>query len=204
MLHNYTSMENNFQTIKMQSQNSLRWFTFKQTKKHLIALYMLILFFSFASFTNAQDVLLGLTSNGGPEGRGTAFSIKSNGTNFSITKAFADWGKNPNGDLIQGSDGDFYGMTFTGGTYTYGSIFKITSAGVVTILHQLNYATDGANPYGELTAGNDGNFYGMTSSGGTNGYGTIFKITPSGTFTVIRNLSSADGSNPHGHLVLCY
>src|SRR6478735_1447086 len=170
--------------------------------RHCIGLCVLTFFtLSFISL-KAQDVFLGLTSNGGPGGRGTAFSIKSNGTNFAITKAFADWGKTPNGDLFLNTDGDFYGMTYTGGTYTYGSIFKVTSAGVITILRQLNYATDGANPYGELTKGNDGNFYGMCSAGGTNGAGTIFKITPTGIFTVLRHLSSADGSNPHGHLVL--
>ena len=94
------------------------------------------------------------------------------------------WGKNPNGDLLQNTDGNFYGMTFTGGTYTYGCIFKVTPGGVIIVLHQLNFAADGANPYGELIKGSDGDFYGMTSSGGATGHGTIFKITPTGTFTV--------------------
>ena len=173
---------------------------------YLVPAHLLLLFiFSTLLITpaaKAQDVLAGLTSNGGTEGRGTAFSIQTNGTSFSIIKAFADWGKNPNGDLLQSTDGNFYGMTTYGGTYTYGSIFKVTAAGVITVLHQLNYATDGANPYGELITGADGNFYGMTSVGGTNGYGTIFKITPTGTFTVIKHLISADGTNPRGHLVI--
>ncbi len=162
-----------------------------------------ILVFTFLStLTKAQDILAGLTSNGGTEGRGTAFSIKTNGTNFSIIKAFADWGKNPWGDLLNGGDGFYYGLTSVGGTYGYGTIFKITPTGVITIMHQLNYATDGANPYGELIKGTDGNFYGCTSAGGTNGYGTIFKITPTGTFTIVRYLLSADGTNPRGHLVI--
>lgn len=201
MLFRYTLLHNRILTLKTQPQPTSKYFFIQSKVKYSVALFMSIFFFLSAQSLKAQDTFLGLTSNGGPDGRGTAFSIKNNGSNFSITHAFADWGKSPNGDLIQGSDGDFYGMTYTGGTYTYGSIFKTTSAGVITILHQLNYTTDGANPYGELTLGNDGNFYGMTSSGGTNGYGTIFKITPSGIFTVLRHLSSADGSNPHGHLV---
>ena len=134
-------------------------------------LFLFLIFF-WCSISKAQDIFLGLTSNGGPQGRGTAFSIKSNGTAFSIVKGFADWGKNPNGDLLQGDDGNFYGMTYTGGTYTYGTIFKVTPAGVITILRQLNAATEGANPYGELIKGGDGNFYGMTSYGGTNSYGS--------------------------------
>ena len=150
----------------------------------------------------AQDVLAGLTSNGGTEGRGTAFSIKTNGTSFSIIKAFADWGKTPFGDLLTGTDGNFYGMTTLGGTYTYGTIFKATPSGVITVLRNLNSTTDGANPYGELTKGADGNYYGLTSSGGTTGHGTIFKITPAGVFTVIRHLSFADGSGARGHLVI--
>src|SRR5690242_14517070 len=137
-------------------------------------------------FTNAQNVLVGLTSNGGPEGKGTAFSIKTNGTNFSVINGFVDWGKSPNGDLLLGNDGNFYGMTYTGGTYIYpGTIFKMTPAGAVTILRQLNSNPDGQYPYGELIKGADGNFYGMTSSGGTNTYGTIFKITPAGDYTVL-------------------
>src|SRR3954451_7099636 len=69
--------------------------------------------------SNAQNVLVGLTSNGGPQGRGTAFSVNTSGANFSVIKGFEDWGKAPNGDLLLGADGNFYGMTYTGGTYTY-------------------------------------------------------------------------------------
>ena len=55
---------------------------------------ILLLIFSLAiSFlADAQNVLVGLTSNGGPEGKGTAFSITTSGTNFSIIKGFADLG----------------------------------------------------------------------------------------------------------------
>ena len=69
------------------------------------AAVLLIMFLSLTSL-NAQDVLIGLTSNGGPEG-GTAFSIKSTGADFSIIKGFADWGKAPNGDLLADTDGSF-------------------------------------------------------------------------------------------------
>ena len=152
----------------------------------------------------AQDVFTGLTSNGGPEGKGTAFSIKSNGTGFSIIKGFADWGNTPNGDLFRNSDGNFYGMTSAGGTFNTnsGTIFKMTSSGVITVLRQLDYANDGGYPQGELIKGNDGNLYGMTNSGGTNTYGTIFRITTAGVYTVLRAFSYSDGANPYGHLVL--
>lgn len=165
------------------------------------AAVLLIMFLSLTSL-NAQDVLIGLTSNGGPEGGGTAFSIKSTGADFSIIKGFADWGKAPNGDLLADTDGSFYGMTNINGTYNGGAIFKMSSTGTITILKQFNSAADGASPYGELIKGTDGNFYGMTGAGGPNSYGTIFSLTPAGVYTVLRSFSYAsDGSNPKGHLV---
>ncbi len=151
---------------------------------------------------SAQTMLTGITSNGGPDGKGTGFTINTNGGGFSLIQSFADWGQTPNGSLLKGDDGYFYGMTNKGGTYNYGSIFKMSAAGGVTVLRELSYNTDGGYPDGELIRGADGLYYGMTVSGGLNGYGTIFKISASGAYTVIRNLSSADGANPHGHLTL--
>ena len=149
----------------------------------------------------SQDVLVGLTSNGGPDGKGTAFSIKSTGAEFKLIKGFPDWGKTPYENLLLGTDGNFYGMTSTGGTFNYGSIFKVTPAGVVTVLHQFNAPKDGGNPYGSLIKGYDNNFYGMTSVGGTDGGGTIFRLTAAGQFSVIRQLAGAsDGSAPSGSL----
>src|SRR3954465_3120727 len=119
----------------------IRLFTYVYTANFKRTFHFLSLtFFLFitTSIAQAQDVLVGLTSNGGPEGKGTAFSIKTNGTSFSIVKGFPDWGKNPNGDLVQGADGSFYGMTSRGGAFNeYGTIFKISAAGVVTVLRQL-------------------------------------------------------------------
>jgi uncharacterized repeat protein (TIGR03803 family) len=173
--------------------------------KHFFSVCNLTIVFFFMLImpaAKAQDVLTGLTSNGGPEGRGTAFSIKSNGTGFSIIKGFADWGRTPNGDLYRHSDGNFYGMTQRGGTYDAGTIFKMSSTGTITVLRSLDYANDGAYPYGELIKGNDGNLYGMTSSGGVSTSGTIFKITTSGVYTVVKNFNYSNGANAQGHLVL--
>ena len=159
-------------------------------------------FLCLTTVVQAQDVFTGLTSKGGPEGMGTVFSIKSNGTSFSIIKGFADWGNTQNGDLYRNSDKNFYGMSHWGGTYNAGTIFKITSAGAITLLRSLDYANDGAYPDGELIKGNDGNLWGMTGSGGVNTYGTIFKITTSGVFTVVYSFDYTHGANPLGHLVL--
>ncbi|QNF34660.1 putative Ig domain-containing protein [Adhaeribacter swui] len=150
----------------------------------------------------AQDELLGLTSVGGAQGAGTAFSIKSNGTNFNVQKTFTQSGYTPYDNLIKGPDGNFYGMTYQGGAYNDGTIFKMTSSGTITILLSLRSAETGSNPQGSLLLATDGNFYGMTYSGGTFGYGTVFKITPSGNFTLLRKFNGQiDGRYPQGSLV---
>src|SRR4051812_19878033 len=60
------------------------------------SLFLLLAIFIFStSIIKAQDVLMGLTSNGGPEGKGTAYSIKTDGKGFNVIKGFANWGENP-------------------------------------------------------------------------------------------------------------
>jgi uncharacterized repeat protein (TIGR03803 family) len=150
----------------------------------------------------AQEELIGLSSNGGQEGKGTAFSIMTNGTGFSIIKGFADWGAGPLGHLVRGADGNMYGTSYQGGTYGHGTIFKVTSAGVVTVLKHLNLSVDGGYPKGSLLLASDGNFYGTVSGGSPNNGGAIFRITPAGVYTIVRSLSiNTDGGRPAGSLI---
>jgi uncharacterized repeat protein (TIGR03803 family) len=53
-----------------------------------------------------------------------------------------------------------------------------------------------------LVQGRDGNFYGTTNSGGTDNYGTVFKITPSGALTTLDNFNGTDGYDSAGAMVL--
>src|SRR6202050_4031648 len=112
--------------------------------------------------------------------------------------------------LIQGEDGNFYGVTSKGGGDNYGTVFKITPAGTLTTLHSFS-GSDGANPAGTLVQGRGGYFYGMTYAGGRGSgsecadigsCGTIFRISSGGTFATLHNFDGTDGSNPYAGLAL--
>lgn len=113
-------------------------------------------------------------------------------------------GANPNA-LVPGANGLFYGTTQNGGTNGYGTIFQLQLAanGTPTNLYSFTGAGDGAFPVAGLVPGADGNFYGSASVGGTGGdWGTIFKITPGGTFSSIYSFTGvADGGFPYAELV---
>ncbi|MGA2369802.1 MAG: choice-of-anchor tandem repeat GloVer-containing protein, partial [Candidatus Korobacteraceae bacterium] len=146
------------------------------------------------------------TVGGGASGCGTVYRVTHSGTLTTLYK-FAGSpsdGCQPFGPLVQASDGNLYGTTYTGGSATYGMVFKVTTGGTETNLH--NFCTqsgcpDGANPQAGLVQGSDGNLYGETLYGGPNGYGSVFKITTSGTLTTLFSFNAADGSEPTGGLV---
>ncbi len=110
--------------------------------------------------------------------------------------------------LVKGLDGDFYGVD-SGSDI----IFKVTSAGVFTVLHRflidpVSGGVDGLGPVASLIVGNDGNFYGTTADGGTNNVGTVYKMTPDGTVTILHTSGEAynrtdspGGTQPYGSLV---
>jgi len=157
--------------------------------------------------------------NGCTLGCGTVFKITSTG-HFTLLHQFAGGGANPpegavpEGRLVQGSDGRFYGTTNSGGQvqafYNQGTIFAITSTGGFTTLHQfdnIHGVVDGVNPYAGLTQGKDGNFYGTTYFGGTDGVGTVFRVTRAGAVTILHSfkqpthLEFPDGAYPLAALV---
>jgi uncharacterized repeat protein (TIGR03803 family) len=158
--------------------------------------------------------LYGTTSDGGVNGSGNVFRITPAGTLTSLYDFCAQPnctdGQFPDSTLVMGPDGDFYGTTQNGGIYNlnYGTIFKISPTGVFTTLHSFN-VLDGVNPYGALLLASDGNLYGTTNQGGTctsgGGCGTVFSITPSGTFTTLYNfclqVGCPDGEFPVGGLI---
>jgi len=102
-------------------------------------------------------------------------------------------GKSPD-TLIQSADGNFYGTTSTGGNGNKagGTIFKITPAGQLTVLHTFVADQNGNYPNGafptSLVEGNDGFLYG-TAGGGPNGFGdgVAFKLSKAGAFQILHN-----------------
>jgi uncharacterized repeat protein (TIGR03803 family) len=116
--------------------------------------------------------------------------------------------EHPEADLVQGTDGNFYGTTKSGGAHApNGTVFKMTPAGMMTTppWHSFGGANSGSEPEAGLVQATDGNFYGTTFAGGTVGHnhGTIFKITPAGVLTTLFALSrsSTDGYYPRAGLV---
>jgi uncharacterized repeat protein (TIGR03803 family) len=145
-----------------------------------------------------SGALYGTTYNGGASSLGTVFSITTSGTQTLLHsfKGGTSDGANPTGGLTLGSDGNFYGTTQQGGTGAQGVIYKMTAAGVITILHNFNATTDGAFPWGPPILASDGNFYGTASGGGSLGNGIVYKITSSGTFTTIYKFDVTHGFAP--------
>jgi len=125
-------------------------------------------------------------------------AIASSATTFTTLLSFDGTnGADPEyGPLVQGFDGNFYGTTYEGGASGYGTVFKISPGGTLTTLYNFcsqPYCTDGAAPWAGLVLASNGNFYGTTSQGGANGWGTVFKITPGGTLTTLYSFCSQTG-----------
>jgi uncharacterized repeat protein (TIGR03803 family) len=187
----------------------------------------LITVYSFCALTNCADgavplggmvagadgYLYGTTSSGGYGGSGTVFTITPHGDlvtlyQFCSIKYCAD-GRMPNAPLLQGSDGSLYGTTVYGGATGYGTIFRMTTGGVLTTVY--NFCTGdchyGFYPSGGLTQGVDGNLYGTTASSVRGDGGTIFKFSPQGRLTMLHRFcfegrDCSDGARPETGVTL--
>ncbi len=193
--------------------------------------------------------LYGTTAYGGPYGAGTIFSLTTNGILTTFVSFNFTNGAYPMADLTQGTDGNIYGTTFGGGANDDGTVFQVTTNGVITTLVTFNN-TNGANPYGGVVQGLDGNFYGTTyqgrleygghrishdnqrpvddfgrffnwwkssrkpgssadrnfycttPSGEPFGLGSVFRVTPNGSLTILVLFENVDEGAPYGGLTL--
>jgi len=146
------------------------------------------------------------------------FKLETNST-FSLPYIFCQLkncsdGTSPNAVILDKS-GNIYGTTFYGGNAGCngcqtgdGVVFKLTTAGVETVLHTFTGGTsDGLNPFNRLRQDSKGNLYGITISGGKNNSGVLFKVPEAGgTYKILYNFCAAtncsDGHGPYGQVVL--
>jgi uncharacterized repeat protein (TIGR03803 family) len=155
--------------------------------------------------------LYGTTTSAGGGNKGTLYRLTLGApATFTLLHSFAGGttdGNEPEGSLVQGTDGNLYGVTVSGGTGELGTVFNISTVSPypVTLLHSFVGGTlDGSQPYAGLVQGTDGNFYGTTTAGGVKGDGTVFSINSTGTtFTLLHSFSTAttDGNQPYSGLV---
>jgi uncharacterized repeat protein (TIGR03803 family) len=139
---------------------------------------------------------------GGQYGPGIIYRVMPTGV-MSVVFAFAggSTGYYPTGRPIQASDGYLYGTTGWGGTYDSGVFYRLSLTGAYTVLHSFNSNVEGAQPWSSPIPASDGNLYGVTTVGGANGMGTVYKITTSGTLTLLHTFAGSDGNGPWGELI---
>ncbi len=150
--------------------------------------------------------LYGTTQIGGEFSEGLIFSINPNTNEFSEVYSLSlteGDGRNPFGRLIQTEMGMLLGTCSEGGQLGTGTIFSCTLDGTFTRLHSFNSGIDGGFVKTGLTDGEDGFFYGVAEFGGSNGFGTVYRISELGSYELIHALDfTEDGSNPVGALLL--
>ena len=127
--------------------------------------------------------LYGCTRQGGAFDSGAAYKMSADGAAFMVLHTFSDYnlgstdGSLPYGPLVFSTDGHLYGLTSVGGEIGIGTLFKITADGAKFFtLHDFSPAEGGGAQAG-LTLGRDGNLYGLSTNGGANKTGTIFRVT---------------------------
>jgi uncharacterized repeat protein (TIGR03803 family) len=160
--------------------------------------------------------LYGTTVYGGADGWGTVFELSPNGQGgwsetilYSFTGG-AD-GQQPATALTLDSHGNLFGTTPGPGSCSpyCGSAFELSPGGsgwTFILLHAFRGEKDGGEVAGGLTMDSAGDLYGTTLSGGSKGYGTVFRLTNSGSGWKLKTLHAfgynADGAGPKGTLVL--
>jgi len=161
--------------------------------------------------------LYGTTSEGGGKGQygpglncsdgcGIVYEITAAGQEkilYAFKGSQSGDGAAPFASLILDKQGNLYGTTYAGGTYGFGTIFKLTPGGQETVLYSFSGIPDAGNPVGSLLMDSKGNLFGTTSYGGRFDSGTVFELTASGKESVLYSFTGgADGAYPFDGLVM--
>jgi len=153
---------------------------------------------------DTEGILYG-TASGGGTGYGTVFKIDPSG-NFTVVHSFDGGtdGAYPCSELVRDASGNLYGTTAGGGT-GYGTVFKIDSSGNEAVLYRFT-SVDARGTWAGVVRDASGNLYGTLMSGGSQncflGCGTVYKIDPSGNYTVLHNFDRTDGAHPIASLMI--
>jgi uncharacterized repeat protein (TIGR03803 family) len=131
---------------------------------------------------------------------GTLFAMTRDGQVSTLHTFDGDDGVGPSGQLVQGQDGLWYGLTLGGGAFGHGTAFRMAADGSrFELLHSFGGPRDGSLPArGPLALAADGSFYGATSRGGAADAGTLFRMTPDGAVSTVHDFqgSPEDGADP--------
>jgi len=131
-------------------------------------------------------------------GCGTVFKLTPNGVETILHKfSCFDDGCYPAAGVILDRKGNLYGTTASNN----GNVFEITASGAFQVLHRFGGNGDGNQALGRLVRDDDGNLYGTTEIGGTGGSGTVFRLAPNGTETILHSFAGTDGSIPGAGLI---
>ena len=158
---------------------------------------------------DAAGNLYGTTDSGGAPmscnittGCGTVFQLDTSGI-LTVLHSFTNYdGNHPDAGLIADAAGNLYGTTLSGGDGGYGTVFQLDPSGTLTVLYSFTGGSDGQRPVTGLLADAAGNLYGTAHSGGDGRYGTVFRLDPSGTLTVLHSFTGgSDGGTPGAGLL---
>ena len=164
-----------------------------------------------AGLIDVNGTLYGTTYAGGSTacigGCGVVFKITPSGKEKVLYRFDGgNDGANPSASLLA-VKGLLYGTTEYGGEADAGTVFEITTTGVEKVLHRFGYDgneryyDDGSNPVASLIDVK-GTLYGTTANGGSNGSGTVFRISTRGKEKVLYSFAiSGDGANPVASLL---
>jgi uncharacterized repeat protein (TIGR03803 family) len=122
---------------------------------------------------------------------------------FTLLHVFhgADGGDPESAPLVLDGDGNLYSTTAFGGASGLGTVYKIDRKDIETVLHSFTGGPDGQDPIAGLVLGSDGNLYGTANGGGTNGFGTAFRVNPGGQFSVFYQFQGGTKASEPGRLL---
>lgn len=151
----------------------------------------------------SRGALYGVTEEGGAADGGILYKFSTG--KLTILHSFMGGttdGCNVLGVPFMDGNGNFYGTTSSCGTSSLGTVWTVSSNGNEKVLHSFaGGTTDGEYPLAGVIVDASGNIYGNTETGGASNVGTVYEISPNGTFTLVHSFDGTDGKYPYGSFV---